>query len=100
MQDNLSVEIRKPFLTNTSNSADSEDKFIYSTGRPILPCVNTHEAGNVHSVISCGSYAPVSSLDSFDVLKHSLISSSSYKFREPDYPAHEDAGSSSKLSGK
>jgi len=100
IQDSLSVEVRKPFLTIASGKAVSEQKFIYSIGRPVLPNLNRQEAGYEKSIVSCGSYAGLTSFDSFDVLKSSMISSSSYRSQGPNSLTLEETESSSKQAGK
>lgn len=99
IQDSLSFEIRKPFLTNASNKAVSEQKFIYSMGRPVLPNLNAQEVGNEQSIISCGSYA-AASFNSVDVHKYSMSTSSSYKSKESDIVEHEETEYSSQQFGE
>lgn len=58
----------------------------------LLPNQNMHEPGLEQSVISCGTYAALSS--SFDA-PASVVSSSSYKYKESDNSEHDETESSS-----
>lgn len=83
IQDSLSVEVLKPHLTNALSNSVSDQKFVYSLERPVVPNLTMQKAGNNdQSIFPCGSNATFISQVSSNVSGHSMLSSSSFRPHE------------------
>ncbi|KAG1328134.1 putative serine/threonine-protein kinase PBL8 [Cocos nucifera] len=102
IQDSLSVEVMKPFFTNSSNKSVSEQKSFYSDCRTVGFKFNMQETEhNEQSVISSSSYyASSSSLDSSDIFKYNMHAASSFKSLDHKNLAYDETESLSKQAGK
>lgn len=96
IQESLSVEVMKPFLTNASRKEVLEPKSFYSDWRTVQPKPNMQETEhNEQAVIS---YASSSSLDSSDIFKSNMLSASSFQSMDHKNLAYDE--SLSKKAGK
>nr|XP_018682586.1 PREDICTED: calcium/calmodulin-regulated receptor-like kinase 1 isoform X3 [Musa acuminata subsp. malaccensis] len=107
ISDNLSIEVPKPFVTNSSSKGILEQKF-YSVWKTIQPSSNIQEDNqqenqtNLSSLMySADYYAPVTAQDCSNALKpkSSMISSSPGRSWDYSILASDTTVSSSKQSG-
>uniref|UniRef100_A0A5B6YNP9 Protein kinase domain-containing protein n=1 Tax=Davidia involucrata TaxID=16924 RepID=A0A5B6YNP9_DAVIN len=95
IQDNLSVEVLRPY--NTADTDNIEHNLFFSMSNPVPLSTGQDKENIEQSVTSCGSYpASISSLESSDMLKNNLASSFTYRSQEHSFSARDDSGSNSK----
>ncbi|XP_008810901.1 probable serine/threonine-protein kinase PBL16 [Phoenix dactylifera] len=102
IQDSLSVEVMKPFLTKASNKEGLEQKSFYSDWRTVGSKFNMQETeSNEQCVVSSLSYyASSSSLDSSDIFKYNMLPASSFKTLNHKNLAYDETESLPKQAGK